>query len=59
MITENLVHSVRTVQSTQFLSFRILTDRIGSEHKQNNRIKVSLISNGYLHSLIQQTVKEL
>jgi hypothetical protein len=37
IITENPVNSVRTVQSTQFLSFRALTDGIKSEHKHSKR----------------------
>jgi hypothetical protein len=52
IITGNTVNSARTVRSTQFLSFRALTDRIRSEHKQDNCIEVSLILNSYLHSLI-------
>jgi hypothetical protein len=56
IITENTVNSAGTVQSTQLLSFRALTDRIRAEHKQDNRREVSQISNGYLHSLIRQTV---
>jgi hypothetical protein len=57
--TENPVNSVRIVQSIQFLSFRALTDRIRSEHKQDTRREVPQLSNGYLYSLIRQTVKEL
>jgi hypothetical protein len=52
IITENTVNSARTIQSTQFLSFRAPTDRIRSEHKQDKRREVSLISNDYLHALI-------
>jgi hypothetical protein len=52
IITENTVNSARTIQSTQFLSFHALTDRIRSEKKQDNHREVSLLSNGYLHSLI-------
>jgi hypothetical protein len=52
IITKNIVNSARTVQSTQFLSFRALMDRIRTEHKQENRREVSLLSNSYFHSLI-------
>jgi hypothetical protein len=52
IIMKNTVNSVRTIQSTQFLSFRALTDRIRSEQKQDNHREVSLLSNGYLRSLI-------
>jgi hypothetical protein len=51
-----MVNSVRAVQSAQFLSFSALTDRIRSEHKQDNRREVPQLINGYLHSLIRQTV---
>jgi hypothetical protein len=56
IITENTVNFARTVQSTQFLSFCALMDRIRLEHKQDNRREVSSLSNSYLHSLIRQTV---
>jgi hypothetical protein len=53
---ENTVNYARIIQSTQFLSFCVLTDKIRSEHKQDNRREISQLSNGYLHSLVRQMV---
>jgi hypothetical protein len=49
---ETMVNSVRTVQSTQFSSFSVLTVIIRLEHKQDKRRAISQLSNGYLNSLI-------
>jgi hypothetical protein len=50
---ETTVNSVRTVQSTQFFSFLVLTARIRLDHKHDKHKAVSQLSNGYLNSLIQ------
>jgi hypothetical protein len=54
-----MVNSVRTIQSAQLSSFSVLTARCRSYPKQDKRREVSLLSNGYIHSQIQQTVQEL
>jgi hypothetical protein len=47
-----MANSVLTEQSAEFSSFTIITTRIRFEHKQDKRIAVSQISNGYLDSRI-------